>query len=356
MMRLIFLFLCCVGSVFGWQPLPLDAPGYEWMDAQIENEFARFAHSGVTLPMLTATLQKIGSECHRYRIVSSKVYGREGAMKNLLEAIVRCYTIPDVDFLYYAQDVLREEAFKQIPQNAPVFVSAKQRACDRVVLFVDWYYDIDAYHDGWNHSIGAINGNQQTWPWEAKKNTLFWRGANTDGYYTEKTWTEIPRGRIVHLSQHSEKLLIDAAFTKILPWQADKKYEKQMATVPFVPVLDHLPYKYQLLVDGVTCTYPGTQWRLLSGCTTFKQESDDIMWFFSLLEPWVHYIPLRRDFTDVFDKILWARSHDDQAHQIAQNARALALSALMPEHIVLYCAKTLCKYASLQRFAPNIPK
>jgi hypothetical protein len=103
----------------------------------------------------------------------------------------------------------------------------------------------------------------------------------------------------------------------------------------------------------VTCTYPGTQWRLLSGCATFKQESDDIMWFFSLLQPWVQYIPLKRDLTDVLDKIHWARSHDAEVHQIAQNARALALAHLMPEHIVLYCAKTLLKYASLQRFSPE---
>lgn len=339
--------------MFAWQPLPLDAPGYEWMDAQIEKEFIPFARSGITLPLLDMTYARMQSpECLRYRILSSKVYGKEGAMKNLLEAIVRCYPIPDVDFLYYAHDVLLEKDFKKVPYNAPIFVSAKHRSFDRVVLFVDWYYNIDEHNDGWNESIAAINASQQKWPWETKRNTLFWRGANTDGYYTNKNWKQIPRGRIVYLSHHSKDQLIDAAFTKILPWQADKRYRKNALTVPHVLVVDHLPYKYQLLVDGVTCTYPGTQWRLLSGCATFKQESDDIMWFFSQLKPWVHYIPLKRDLTDVLDKVHWARNHDAEAHQIAQNARAFALTTLMPEHIVLYCAKTLLKYASLQRFTP----
>jgi hypothetical protein len=196
------------------------------MDAQIEKEFVRFARSGITLSMLNTTcekMQKMTSDCLRYRILSSKIYGKEGAVKNLLEAIVRCYPIPDVDFLYYAQDVLREEIFKTLPQNAPIFVSAKHRFCDRVILFADWYYDIDENKWGWNGQIAAINGNQEKWPWETKKNTLFWRGANTDGYYTDKKWKNIPRGRIVYLSQQSKGQLIDAAFLKIVPWQAVKK-------------------------------------------------------------------------------------------------------------------------------------
>jgi hypothetical protein len=114
-----------------------------------------------------------------------------------------------------------------------------------------------------------------------------------------------------------------------------------------------LPYKYQALLDGVTCTYPGSQWRLLSGCLTFKQESDAIMWFYPELIPWVHYIPLKNDLHDVVGKIYWARKNDAKAYEIAMNARTFALTHLMPEHILLYCYKALLKYASLQRFFPG---
>jgi hypothetical protein len=336
-----------------FKPLALDAPGYEWMDEQIEKEFSRFEKTGITLAMINETqkISKITQECRRYRILSSRVYGPEGQIKDLLEAVLRYYSIPNIDFLYYLQDVLREEVFTEIPRNAPIFVSAKNRFCDRVILFVDWYYHIKDEKGGWNGLIASINTHQETWPWNRKKAKLFWRGANTDGYYTKQNWTEHPRGRIVYLAQHAKEL-IDAAFHQICPERSDKYFRKETPTKPFVTVVDHLAYKYQLLVDGVTCTYPGTQWRLLSGCATFKQESDDVMWFFPLLEPWVHYIPVKQNLSDVFEKLLWAQKNDAWAHQIAQNARTFALNNIMPEHILLYCAKTLLKYASLQTFTP----
>lgn len=353
MKKLITLALSLSLSLFAersWQPLPLDAPGYEWMDEQIEREFARFEKTGITRAMLNETQKKIGKrikECQHYRIVSSKVHGPQTHIKDLLEAIVSYYTIPDLDFLYYMQDVLREDVFKEMRHNAPIFVSAKNRFCDRVVLFVDWYYHINDENGGWNGQIASINAHQESSPWNKKKAKLFWRGANTDGYYTQHDWTTYPRGRIVYLSEQSNKELIDAAFHQINSWCADKSFQKLAVTKPFVTIVDHLLYKYQLLLDGVTCTYPGTQWRLLCGCATFKQESDDVMWFFPLLQPWVHYIPIKHNLSDVFEKLLWAQRNDSAVHQIAQNARAVALNNLMPEHIVLYCAKTLLKYASL---------
>src|ERR1700733_6479645 len=52
------LFIFLLSSVFAehsWQPIPLDAPGYEWMDAQIEKELELFTLSRITLPMLNRT-------------------------------------------------------------------------------------------------------------------------------------------------------------------------------------------------------------------------------------------------------------------------------------------------------------
>ena len=39
---------------------------------------------------------------------------------------------------------------------------------------------------------------------------------------------------------------------------------------------EYLEYKYQPILDGVMCAARALQWRLLSGCVTLKQESDEI--------------------------------------------------------------------------------
>lgn len=36
-----------------------------------------------------------------------------------------------------------------------------------------------------------------------------------------------------------------------------------------------------------------------------------------LLEPWVHYIPLDLDLTDIVEKVQWMLDHDEEARQIA---------------------------------------
>jgi hypothetical protein len=163
---------------------------------------------------------------------------------------------------------------------------------------------------------------------------------------------------VVLLSRRLKSRDINASFTQFLP-DFTKDYNKFIRYLPpsrYVPVVDHLQFKYQLLVDGVTCTYPGTHWRLLSGCTSMKQESDDILWFFSELVPWHHYIPLKHDLSDALEKVHWAQEHDREAEQIALQAREFALTHLMPEHILLYCYKALVKYASLQQFSPSVPE
>jgi hypothetical protein len=353
------LIFCFALSAYAWEPIALDAAGYEWMDTIVAREFAAFEESGITQSLLEKTWIRVkeGEEFLRYRVISSEVYGPEGFVKNLLLSLVRHYPVPDVDFIYYFQDILREDFFKKMPNLAPIFVGARNCTHNRVILFSDCYYDILA-NSGWNELIDAINEQWTLYPWTSKSNTLFWRGSNTDGHYSRKNWHQYPRGSIVLLSRRLKSQEIDAAFTQFLPdfTKHYKEFTRCMYPSPYVPVVDHLKFKYQLLVDGVTCTYPGTHWRLLSGCTSMKQESSDILWFFSELIPWYHYIPFKRDLSDALEKVHWAQEHDQEAEKIALQAREFALTHLMPEHILLYCYKALVKYASLQKFSPTAPE
>jgi hypothetical protein len=117
-----------------------------------------------------------------------------------------------------------------------------------------------------------------------------------------------------------------------------------------------MEYKYHIDIDGVTCTFLALQWKLLSGCLVFKQSSEDVMWFYPELIPWKHFVPVYTDLRDIKEKISWAKTHDAEARQIAQNGREFALTHLMPEHILLYCYKTIFRYAALQKFHPKVTK
>ena len=111
-------------------------------------------------------------------------------------------------------------------------------------------------------------------------------------------------------------------------------------------ISEQLQYKYQLLIDGNSCAYSRSYWQLFSNCVIFKQSSPDIQWFYGALQPYVHYIPLEQDLSDLVEKILWARSHDDEAKTIMLNARNFAEANLTREQVHYYLYLVLKEYGT----------
>jgi len=328
----------------------------DWMDRAIATEFARWEKTGITQEMIDETWEL----CHakrstfrRYQVINSKIYGDETPFKLILREIAKRYPLPDLDIIYYHHEAIRERFFQNecpLEQTAPILISSKHQDLGRLVLFMYWYYNITNTEGGWNGLIKTLDGVQSRYPWDQKTDKLFWRGCPTDGPYRRYNWRLLPRAILVQTAKkHLE--LIDAAFVSVREWETEniEWFMKRFGLAPFVPPEDHLAYKYQLVVDGVTSTYPGILWRLHSGCLSFIQASDQKMWFTDQLIPWKHYVPVKQDLSDLCEKIQWAKEHDAEARQIAENAREFSQTHLMPEQILLYCYKILCKYAELQR-------
>jgi len=347
MIQKLLLFLFIPFSLFS-----------DWMDKTVEREFARWEETGITQEMIDYTWQscKLKHKYYfkRYRIVNSRIYGPDTTIKALLKEIGKKYPLPDVDFIYYHWDNLPSRFLDKwkLGQTAPILISSKHKDESREIVFIDNFYEA-ARMEGWNALIKGINRHHNRVPWEEKIEKLIWRGGDTDGRYTQEKWNPkkpFHRGTLVRMGSISHPELIDAAFVE--PRCDDRKhfewFQETFHTDTFLSPVRHMEYKYQMIIDGVTCTWPGTQWRLLSGCLSFKQETDDLLWFFEPLTPWQHYIPVKRDLSDLVEKILWAKEHDDEARQIAENGREFALNNLMKEDILLYCYKILCKYAELQ--------
>lgn len=361
-------FLTCsilfLSLLFVAQHGPIPPPQtLDWIEKAVDREFAPYSKKGISLDCIEKSWNSLQNkpEYRRYKIINSKVYGLPGKIKNLLELLVATYPIPDVDFIYFNEDRIKKSFVKRKPDRyqAPIFVSAKDASLSQFILFSDWLYDPKDLTQGWNAISQSINTHQTDHPWERKVEKLFWRGSPFDGnhfgMYTFQNWKSLPRGQLVYQSRQFPDL-IDAAFSQYPDQCVSLDLDRclvEMGPQSFVSIVDQLSYKYHLLIDGVTCTFPGTHWKLLSGCVPFKQQSSDIMYFYPELIAWKHYIPVRRDLSDLCQKILWARAHDNEAKQIADNARNFALTHLMPEQILLYCRAVLVRYAQLQTFQPS---
>lgn len=96
-------------------------------------------------------------------------------------------------------------------------------------------------------------------------------------------------------------------------------------------------YKYQINVDGTVAAYR-FPYLLAGGGLVLKQDSPYYEHFYPQLKPWEHYVPVKRDLSDLKERVLWALEHDDEAYRIAHNARKFANENLLPQHIVCYHA------------------
>lgn len=70
-------------------------------------------------------------------------------------------------------------------------------------------------------------------------------------------------------------------------------------------------HKYQLNIDGTVAAYR-FPYLLAGSSVVLKQDSDYYEHFYKDLVPNVHYIPFKRDLSNLLNQIKWAQEHDTE--------------------------------------------
>ncbi len=91
-------------------------------------------------------------------------------------------------------------------------------------------------------------------------------------------------------------------------------------------------YKYILVVEGNVSAHRLVT-DMLFNSVIFLVDSIYTVWLSYLLKPYVHYIPIKSDFSDLFEKLEWCKSNDKKCEAIALNSRKLALKVLNIDYI-----------------------
>jgi len=82
-------------------------------------------------------------------------------------------------------------------------------------------------------------------------------------------------------------------------------------------------YKYILDIDGGASTWDATAWKLNSGSVIFKPKSIWRQWFYDDYKPWIHYIEISNDFSDIKEKYEWCKNNPDKCKEIIMNCKKL---------------------------------
>lgn len=162
-------------------------------------------------------------------------------------------------------------------------------------------------------------------PWELKKNQAVWRGLLTGPLSSEeregKTFLEgcdmLPRCRFVRDHYNVPSLDIGVSYQlSFFPIDSDHldmiKGSKLKITL--------LHYKAIIIMEGNDVS-SGLKWALYSRSVVMMPPPTKTSFLMEeLLEPWVHYIPLKPDLSDVSEKMKWVIEHDEAARRIAERA------------------------------------
>ena len=171
-----------------------------------------------------------------------------------------------------------------------------------------------------NKRFSAISFNQFKNEWLRKQNKMYWRGSTTgDTYENIKELNSLKRIQIC--KNFREKSDMDIKISRIIQNNKDKKEIKKYLIKEkifgkSVSETKFTHYKYYPDIPGNSLAW-GTITKYLAGSLIFKAEYEKDLYYYKFLEPWTHYIPVNKDFSDLEEKLMWSKNNVTKSMEIS---------------------------------------
>ena len=163
-------------------------------------------------------------------------------------------------------------------------------------------------------------------PWNQKKLGTLWRGIMTGFVENNENATALDqcmsntRCRFVYESKIRKSPLIDAALVGI-----DPRYKGgtscngiELKAINRTSYAEFLSYKVVLALEGNDVS-SALKWNLMSNSVVLMPSPTKTSWAMEeLLEPWVHYVPVHANLSNLEEMIQWVGANDDFARRIAE--------------------------------------
>jgi hypothetical protein len=152
-------------------------------------------------------------------------------------------------------------------------------------------------------------------PWDKKEGRAVWRGK-----YGASTHTNDDI-KFALVSNHLNSTLVNAKFSKIA-----KGAPKHMMG-SYMEMKNQLNYKYIISIEGNDVS-SGMKWMLLSNSVVLTPSCTMESWAMEAsLKPFVHFIPLKADMSNVEEMVRWAEMHPKQTRLISERSTLFVYDA-----------------------------
>jgi hypothetical protein len=284
----------------------------------VDKQISRWRLSTCFVPFLERALTKIQGCSDFFVLVSDKVYVEESARSECL-------------------DYLRNVPFLRCDRSG---IDALSMHC---ILIPDYFVQDETYRD----DLAAIGEAVSKTPFERRRNLIKWRGSLSGEEYPDlANYRRFPRYRLTKLSVRHPDIL-DARLTNYdfgdneagpaLRAQLVREFGPPAETLS---AASFVAYKYLISLDGVGAAWKRVATILACGSVLLLHNRWH-QFFYAALRPWVNYVPVSYDLSDVVERYEWLVAHPTEARTIAENGLRLARETLSPEALETYFAAVI---------------
>ena len=294
------------------------------------------------------------------------------SIKNMLEELCKNREIPDIEFFINRRDypLLSRNGFEpyyhlwnsnekplvshNYDKYSPILsMSSSEDFADILMPCYEDWIRIQNKENKWfpktrqNYENDTFNTK-----WKDKKSTAVFRGSSTG------EGIDIETNKRLFVSHLSTKNLVDennipyldAGITK---WNFRPKKlinspylqtidikKLNFTLVPRLTPTEQSQYKYIINIDGNVSAFR-LSYELTMNSVILIVKSKWKCWYSDILVPYIHYVPINEDCSNLIEQIKWCKENDNKCEIIAKNAKNFYDKYLQKEGILDYFQKLL---------------
>ncbi|KAL8941921.1 MAG: hypothetical protein Q9211_001617 [Gyalolechia sp. 1 TL-2023] len=253
----------------------------------------------------------------------------------------------------------RPNAFKIVHDLFPIFSQSK----------ISSYQDI-LYPSPWYWADKVVYDERFDYPWDNKKDRLYWRGSTTGGYSRDGGWRRQHRQLVVEkmnalatakifdnqsrpdsntfklreVQRNDYKHMFDVKFAHIGQCDPDdcNAQKEYFEVVKPSKQRDAWAYKYLLDMDGNA--FSGRFYAFLQSTSMIYKMAIFREWHEAWLRPWIHYVPLSLKGDEYLESVRYFNEEEigkSQARRIAAQSREWAGQVLRKEDLEVWFFRLL---------------
>lgn len=241
------------------------------------------------------------------------------------------------------------------------------------------------YPNPWNFGDKVQYDDEKGIPWHQKLNSVYWRGASSDGFATHGAWQTFMRARFVHMAQHLNSLFqtsllkfvsstqqlsqpsitsgsgistpidVNVSFVGNFNRCDERDCTAEHATFFGNPKADPAPsldfqehWRHRHLIDLDGAAFSGRFLPFLKSASLPYRAALFRTWWEERVHPWRHFVPLDVRLSDVWRVVSYfGGSGDGDAERIAREGSEWAKKALRKEDMRVYMFRLLLEWGRL---------